>query len=55
MPNDFSVKDVIMPHPVYAWMGWICVLNLSEETFGKLRPLMLEAYQYAKEKFNKKK
>lgn len=21
MPFDFTVKNMIMPHPVYAWMG----------------------------------
>lgn len=55
MPYDFSTKDVIMPHSVYAWMGWICVLNPSEATFEQLKPLILEAYEYAKEKFNIKK
>ena len=54
MPYDFSAKDVIMPHPVYAWMGWICVLNPSEETFEALRPYVREAYEYAKEKFAKR-
>ncbi len=52
MPYDFSAKDVIMPHPVYAWMGWICVLNPSEQTFEQLKPLMLESHEYAKEKFS---
>ena len=55
MPYDFSAMDIIMPHPVYAWMGWICVLNPSEATFEQLRPLMLESYEYAKDKFNKRK
>ncbi len=34
MPYDFSAKDIIMPHPVYAWMGWICMLNPSEQTLN---------------------
>lgn len=55
MPCDFSASDVIMPHPVYAWMGWICVINPSDETFERIRPLILEAYEYAKEKFGKRK
>lgn len=55
MPYDFSEKDIIMPHPVYAWMGWICVLNPSIETFDSLKPFIQESYEYAKEKFKKRK
>lgn len=55
MPYNFSAKDVIMPHPIYGWMRWICVLNPSETTFEQLRPLMLESNEYAKEKFSKRK
>nr|WP_326185345.1 DUF6194 family protein [uncultured Oscillibacter sp.] len=47
--------DQILPHPVYAWMGWICALNPSEETFGTLRPYMREAYEYAKDQYEKKR
>lgn len=54
MPYDFTAKDVIMPHPVYAWMGWICTLTPSETTFESLKPYILESYEYAKEKFSKK-
>ena len=52
---DFSAIDQIIPHPVYAWMGWICSLNPSKETFEELKPLIQEAYEYAKEKFKKRK
>ena len=30
MSYDFIAKDVIMLHPVYAWMDWICFLNHIE-------------------------
>ena len=55
MDYDFSAADCFLPHPVYAWMGWMCVLNPSEETFEALRPYIREAYEYAKEKFAKRK
>jgi hypothetical protein len=54
MPFDFTQTDVILPHPVYAWMGWVCVLNPSDETFGRFLPLIDEAYECAKEKFAKR-
>lgn len=55
MEYDFSAMDKITPHPVYAWMGWICAISPSVETFEKLKPLILEAYEYAKEKYEKRK
>ena len=55
MKYDFSATNQILPHPVYAWMGWICILNPSEQTFTKIKPLIQEAYEYAKEKFKKGK
>ncbi len=55
MPYDFAKTDKILPHPVYAWMSWVCVLNPSETTFERLKPLIQEAYEYAKEKYSKRK
>ncbi len=55
MNYDFAALDEILPHPVYAWMAWICVLNPSERTFEELKPYIQEAYEYAKEKFKKRK
>ena len=44
---DFTALDRIMPHPVYGKMYWVCVLNPSEETFKKVQPLLVEAYEMA--------
>ena len=55
MEYNFSAVDEILPHPVYAWMRWLCVLNPSEDTFEILKPYIQEAYEYAKEKFAKRK
>lgn len=52
--QDFSVMNTIMPHPIYAWMGWICILNPSEKNFENLKPLIAEAYEYAREKSKKR-
>lgn len=41
---DYTTLDAIMPHPVYAPMYWVCVLNPSDKTFEeKVRPLLAEA------------
>ena len=55
MNYDFSSLDQIIPHPVYAWMSWICVLNPSTDKFDELKPLIQESYEYAKEKYKKRR
>ena len=55
MEEDFSARNRLLPHPVYAWMGWICALNPSPELFEQLKPLIAESYEYAKEKFSKRR
>lgn len=54
MPFDFAAPDTLLPHPVYGWMGWLCVLSPSRETFETCRPLLREAWAYAKEKYEKR-
>jgi hypothetical protein len=41
-----------MPHPVYAWMGWVQVLSPSKEIFTGMQPLFTEAYDVAAGKYN---
>ena len=53
MDCDFTALDIIIPHPVYAWMGWVSVLNPSKQTFERLKPLIQEAYEFSVEKFQK--
>ena len=44
---DFTILDVIMPHPDYAQQYFICVLSPSEATFERIRALLAEAYDIA--------
>ena len=44
---DFTELDQLMPHPIYGWMGWMCILNPSIATFDKLFPLLEKAYEKA--------
>ena len=52
--HDFTQTDRLMPHPVYAWMSWVCVLNPSKRLFQEIYPLIVEAHANAVVKFNKK-
>ena len=55
MDCDFTALDIVIPNPVYAWMGWVSVLNPSEQTFEQLKPLIQEAYEFSIEKVKKRK
>lgn len=43
---DFTAVDVLMPHPVYADYGWVCVLN-PERTWPTVETLLDEAHALA--------
>ena len=50
--HDFTDVNVITPHPIYAWMSWVCVLSPSTKTFAKVSPLIEEAHGNAVLKFD---
>jgi len=54
-PINFGELNKIMPHPVYAWMGWICVLNPRGEIWNLCTPLLQAAYEKSVTSFAKRK
>ncbi len=48
---NFTTFNKIMPHPVYGWMGWVCILNPTEATFKTCLPLIRKAYGKAQKAF----
>ena len=48
---DFTTLDIIMPHPEYGRIYWVCVLNPSPETFVTVEPMLAEAYALAVKKY----
>lgn len=50
---DFTLLDVIMPHPDYAQQYFICVLSPSEATFERIRALLAEAYDIAVRRYTR--
>ena len=52
--HDFTALDQLLPHPVYAPMSWVCVLNPSEATFQAVLPLLAEAYQLVVSRYAKR-
>jgi hypothetical protein len=52
---DFTALDTLMPHPDYAAQSWLCVLNPSDATFQRLRPMLAEAYELAVRRHSRRK
>jgi len=52
--HDFTKTNELMPHPIYGWMSWVCVLSPTKEYFEGVFPLIIEAHANAVVKFNKK-
>ncbi len=52
--HDFTQENVLMPHPIYAWMSWVSILSPSEKNFKEIYSLIEKAHNNAVVKFNKK-
>jgi len=48
---DFAAVDQLLPHPVYGPNHWVCVLNPSDATFERLKPLLAEAHGRAVQRY----
>ena len=55
-PADKSPLDKLMPHPIYGWMTWVCVLNPTLKTIELIEAdgWFEEAYRSAVSTINKK-
>jgi hypothetical protein len=49
--HDYAALDRLMPHPIYAPMSWVSVLNPSPATLAQLQPLLTEAYSLAVQRY----
>jgi hypothetical protein len=52
--DDFAALNVLMPHPIYAWMGWAHILSPTVDTYTEVFPLIRESHGSALLAFNKK-
>ena len=51
---DLTCIEVLMPHPVYAWMSWVQILSPTRASFDSLRPLLAESLEAATRKWEKR-
>jgi hypothetical protein len=52
---DFSELDVLMPHPIYAWINWVAINNPTTVSLETVKYLLDISYQNVITKFAKKK
>jgi hypothetical protein len=53
--HDFTQVNTLMPHPIYAWMSWVCVLSPTHEHFHEMFSLITLAYHKAVQRYQLKK
>ena len=49
--HDVTQLNQLMPHPVYAWMGWVQILSPDTTQYHNLQPLLAESYVNAQKKY----
>ncbi len=48
---DYATTDTVMPHPFYAPLRWVCVVNPGQRTRTRLALLLDDAYALAKTRY----
>ncbi|WOX17173.1 DUF6194 family protein [Streptomyces sp. N50] len=51
LPDDYTLTDTVLPHPVYGALGWICVVNPGEKTGELVVELLRGAHDDARARF----
>lgn len=52
--HDFRAIDELMPHPIYAWMGWVQILSPSADSLRAMEALIDAAHARAVERYEKR-
>jgi hypothetical protein len=52
---DFTISEMFMPHPIYAWLGWVCINNPNNKNLDLLKHLLAISFQNVMIKFARKK
>ena len=49
--HDYAALNTLMPHPIYASMSWVCIVNPDARTFETLKPYLRKAYKNAVKRY----
>lgn len=50
--TDYTEVDMVLPHPFYAPMHWVCIVNPAERTRSQLGQLLDRAQALAKRQYD---
>jgi hypothetical protein len=53
--HDLTALDRLMPHPVYAWMSWVQILNPTTDRLDSLRDLRNTSLVLARDKWRRRR
>jgi Family of unknown function (DUF6194) len=53
--HDLTALDQLMPHPVYAWMSWVQVLNPTTDRLNSLRDLLTSSLELARDRWHRRR
>jgi hypothetical protein len=51
---DPTVRDEVIPHPVYGRQGWVSIVQPGARTAGEMRTLLHDAHSAAKRRWKKR-
>jgi len=51
---DHREEDVVLPHPVYARLGWLCVVNPADRSSAATRDLLATAHRLARQRHERR-
>lgn len=49
---DYTDLDVVLPHPFYSPMHWVCIVNPAEGTRSRLARLLERSHSLSKRQYN---
>jgi len=49
---DYTTADTVLPHPFYAPLHWLCVVNPGERSRSLLATLLEQAHELAKRRYD---
>jgi hypothetical protein len=52
--HDFTKLNTLTPHPIYAWLSWVAILNPNQSEINKLTLYLDESYNNVLIKYDKK-
>ena len=52
--HDFTALNLLMPHPLYGQMFWVCILNPSEASWPNVQGLLAEAHELSRRRLAKR-